>query len=170
MDFTWLGTQICICYCSPRYIKKRGRGSENQSVSGVATICLMQRATSPSHRVDQAVDCGMWNFVPLLFKWLCKVAGYWRQRYTLIQSIPNMLNGWHQLWWTFQSAYQLRKLETSLALCCETKLHILEWPFIVPRTRYICVMIMLFNQLLDMPHLSGGWIILAKEKCSWTGM
>ena len=27
-------------------------------------------------------------------------------------------------------------------------------------------MIMLFNQLLDMPHLSGGWIILAKEKCS----
>jgi hypothetical protein len=30
-------------------------------------------------------------------------------------------------------------------------------------------MIMLFNQLLDMPHLSGGWIILAKEKCSLTG-
>ena len=31
-------------------------------------------------------------------------------------------------------------------------------------------MIMLFNQLLDMSHLSGGWIILAKEKCSQTGM
>jgi hypothetical protein len=31
-------------------------------------------------------------------------------------------------------------------------------------------MTMLFNQLLDMPHLSGGWIILAKEKCSLTGM
>jgi hypothetical protein len=29
-------------------------------------------------------------------------------------------------------------------------------------------MIMLFNQLLDIPHLSGGWIILAKEKCSLT--
>jgi hypothetical protein len=28
-------------------------------------------------------------------------------------------------------------------------------------------MIVLFNQLLDMPHLSGGWIILAKEKCSF---
>jgi hypothetical protein len=28
-------------------------------------------------------------------------------------------------------------------------------------TRCTCVMIMLFNQLLDMPHLSGGWIILA---------
>ena len=24
-------------------------------------------------------------------------------------------------------------------------------------------MIILFNQLLDMPHLSGGWIILVKE-------
>jgi hypothetical protein len=29
-------------------------------------------------------------------------------------------------------------------------------------------MIMLFNQLLDMPHLSGGWIVLAKEKYSLT--
>ena len=38
----------------------------------------------------------------------------------------------------------------------QTQLHIWEWPFIVPCT---CVMIMLFNQLLDMPHLSGGWII-----------
>ena len=56
-------------------------------------------------------------------------------------------------------------------LCrCVTKLHILKWPFIVPSTRCTCVMIMLFNQLLDMPHLSGGWIVLAKEKCSLTGM
>ena len=31
-------------------------------------------------------------------------------------------------------------------------------------------MIMLFNQLLDMPHLTGGWIILAKEKCLLIGM
>jgi hypothetical protein len=30
-------------------------------------------------------------------------------------------------------------------------------------------MIMLFNQLLEMPNLSGGWIILAREKCSLTG-
>jgi hypothetical protein len=28
----------------------------------------MQRVTSPSHRVDEAVDCGLWNVVPLLFK------------------------------------------------------------------------------------------------------
>jgi hypothetical protein len=31
-------------------------------------------------------------------------------------------------------------------------------------------MIMLFNQLLDIPHLSAGWIILAKKKCSTAGM
>jgi hypothetical protein len=44
-----------------------------------------------------------------------------------------------------------------------------KWPF-VPSTRCTCVMIMLFNQLLDMPHLSYGWIILAKDKSSPTGM
>jgi hypothetical protein len=27
------------------------------------------------------------------------------------------------------------KLETYMALCCVTKQHILEWPFIVPSTR-----------------------------------
>ena len=42
---------------------------------------------------------------------------------------------------------------------------IAKLPFIVPSTRSTCVMIMLFNQILDMPQLSGGWIILAKEKC-----
>ena len=41
------------------------------------TICLMQRDTSPSHRVDQAVDCGLWNVVPTPLQWLCEVAGYW---------------------------------------------------------------------------------------------
>ena len=76
--------------------------------------------------------------------------------------------------WTFlQSACQLHapsKHETFVAFCCQTKLHILECPFIVPSTRCTCVMIMLINQLVDMPHLAGGWIILAKEKCSLTGM
>ena len=59
-------------------------------------------------------------------------------------------------------------LKTSVALYYVTKLHILEWPFIVPSTRCTCVMIMLFNWHLDMPHLSGRWIILAKEKCLLT--
>ena len=60
----------------------------------------------------------------------------------------------------------LPQLETSVALCCVTILHILECPFIDPSTRCTCVLIMLFNQVLNMSHLSGGWIILAKEKCS----
>jgi hypothetical protein len=51
----------------------------------------------------------------------------------------------------------LPQLDISVALCCVTKPHILEWPF-VPTIRCTCVMIMLINQLL-MPHLPGGWII-----------
>jgi hypothetical protein len=47
------------------------------------------------------------------------------------------------------------QLETSVELCCVTKLHILDCPFIAPSIRCTCVMIMQFNQLLDMPHLSG---------------
>ena len=52
---------------------KNGRGPEKQSLSGLNTICLMQRDTSPSHRVDQAVDCGLWNVVPFLFKGCVKL-------------------------------------------------------------------------------------------------
>ncbi len=44
----------------------------------MTTICLTQCNTSPLHRVDQVVDCGLWNVGPLLF-WLCKVAGYWQE-------------------------------------------------------------------------------------------
>ncbi len=33
------------------------------------------------------------------------------------------------------------------------KLHILEWAFIVASLRHTCVIIMLSNQHLDMPHL-----------------
>ncbi len=36
-----------------------GGGSENQSVSGVTTICLTQCNTSPSHRVDQVDPVSM---------------------------------------------------------------------------------------------------------------
>ncbi len=67
-------------------------GSQNQSVSGVTTICLTQCNTFPLHRVDQVVDCG--NSTHLYFYFftinvaildeppilcydpLCEVAGY----------------------------------------------------------------------------------------------
>ncbi len=45
---------------------------------------------------------------------------------------------------------------------------ILEWSFIVASLRHTCAIIMLSNQHLDVPHLWGGWIISAKEKCSLT--
>ncbi len=39
-----------------------GGVSKNQLVSGVTTIYLTQCNTSPLHRVDQVVDCGLWTF------------------------------------------------------------------------------------------------------------
>ncbi len=59
-------------------------------------------------------------------------------------------------------------IATSVTLCCVIKLHILEWPFIVASLRHTCAIITLSNQHLDTPHLWGGWIISAKEKCSLT--
>jgi hypothetical protein len=44
--------------------------------------------------------------------------------------------------------FPLKKLEMSVPLCWATKLHILEWPFIVSSTRCTCVTIMLLSQLL----------------------
>jgi hypothetical protein len=55
----------------------------------------------------------------------------------------------------------------SMPLACS---HFVCVPFIVPSTRCTCVMIMLFNQLLYMPHLSGGWSFSAKEKHTLTGI
>ncbi len=68
----------------------------------VTTICLTQCNTSPLHRVDKVVDCGLWNVVPLLFYGCVKLLDIGRNWNTLsympIQSIPNMLNGWHVRW------------------------------------------------------------------------
>ncbi len=65
-----------------------GGGSENQSVSGVTTICLTQ---------CKVVDCGLWNVGPLLFNGCVKLLDIGRNwntlSYTPIQSTPNMLNG-----------------------------------------------------------------------------
>ncbi len=67
----------------------------------MTTICLKQCNTS-SHRVDQVVDCGLWNVGPLLFNGCAKLLDIGRNWNTLsympIQSIPNMLNGWHVRW------------------------------------------------------------------------
>ncbi len=74
--------QVCLMLATIKGLSKmcsftvRG-GHENQSVSGVTTICLTQCNTSPSHGIDQVVDYGLWNVGPL--QWLCEVAGYWQE-------------------------------------------------------------------------------------------
>ena len=71
--------------------KGRGAGIGNQSVSGVTTIFLLQHDTSPSHRVDQAVDCGLWNVAPLLFNGCAKflnIGGNWNILCRLCLPIP----------------------------------------------------------------------------------
>ncbi len=64
-------------------------GSENQSVSGVTTICLTQCNTSPSHRVDQVVDCDLWECWSTPLQWLCEVAGYRQElEHTVVYADP----------------------------------------------------------------------------------
>ncbi len=65
-------------------------GSENQSVSGVTTICLTQCNTSPSHRVDQVVDCGLCNVGPLLFNGCAKLLDIGRNWNTLSYTNQNL--------------------------------------------------------------------------------
>ncbi len=85
--------------CSFTVLGGPGR-SENQSLSGVTTICLTLCNTSLSHKVDQVVDC-LWNVGPLLLNGCAKLLDIGRNwntlSYTPIQSIPDMLNGWHAM-------------------------------------------------------------------------
>ena len=67
-----------------------GGGTRGGPVS-IWCICLTQCNTSPSHRVDQVVDCGLWNVGPLLLNCCAKlldIDGNWDTLlYTPIQSI-----------------------------------------------------------------------------------
>jgi hypothetical protein len=131
-----------------------------------SSVSLAVRVAGP--RWSRRWRSWMWRFWPDVV-----TPGLWLWGW--LDVLTNSLK-WHWRWlmvekWTFlQSACQLRAPWTwDVALCCVTKLHILV-AFIFPCTCFTCVMIMVFNQLFDMSHLSGGWIILAKEKCSLTGM
>ncbi len=63
-------------------------------------------ATHLLHIVDQVVDCGLCNVGSLLFNGGAKLLDIGRNwnmlSYTLIRSIPNVLNGWHG-WWVWRS-------------------------------------------------------------------
>ena len=73
--------------------RRQERRSENQSVSGVTTICLMQHNTSllciELNRLD---NCGLWNVVSLLFNGCAKlldIGGTWNMlSYTSIPEHP----------------------------------------------------------------------------------
>ncbi len=73
-----------------------------QSVSGVTTICLTQCNTSPSHRVDQVVDCGLWNVGPLLFNGCAKLLDIGRKlEHAVVYADPEHpkhAHGWHFRW------------------------------------------------------------------------
>jgi hypothetical protein len=56
---------------SHRYLK--GNQSENQSVSGMTTICLMQHSLLRIELI-RPVEC-----CPTPLQWLCEGAGYWRE-------------------------------------------------------------------------------------------
>ncbi len=86
-------------------------GSENQSVSGVTIICLTQCNTSPSHRVDQVVDCGLWNVCPLLFNgcakfldigrnWNSSCPGGWSQTILEVKMLDVEVLGWCGYSWS----------------------------------------------------------------------
>ncbi len=72
----------------------------------IAQVCL-RLATIKGHpkmcnQSDLQIDCGLWNVGPLLFNGCAKLLDIGRNwntlSYTPIQSIPNMLNGWHVRW------------------------------------------------------------------------
>ncbi len=122
------------------------------------------------------------------WRWRCWMWRSWAgvvthglQMWVRLDVLPNSLKRlWRRLMvekWTFNSrAAALVDIHPNCTLpknlwhlwhCAVIKLHILEWPFIVASLRHTCA-IMLSNQHLNMPHLWGGWIISAKEKCSLT--
>ena len=81
-----------------RYLKKQYGMDQKTSPYLVWPPLASCRATFPSHIIDQAFDCDLWNVVPLLFKGCLMMLYIGEKRntlsYTSIQSIPNMLNGW----------------------------------------------------------------------------
>ncbi len=77
---------------------------------------------------------------------------------------PPLPNAWSRPWSLMWGSVAVRML----MYCIYTEQNYKCNTFIVASLRHTCAIIMLSNQYLDMPHLWGGWIILAKEKCSLT--
>ncbi len=103
-------------------------GSENQSVSGVTTICLMQCNTSLRIELIRLliVVCGILihsSSMAVRRCWILAGTGT-RLSYMPIQCIPNMLNGWHVQWvcwpcknWDVLSSQELCTCPCNMGLC-----------------------------------------------------
>ncbi len=121
---------------------------------------------SPIEHVWDALDRHIWQRVP--------VPAYIQQHRTAIEeewtnfpqaTINNLINYMRRRWVALQMVVAP---DTDWFSDPPNTAKLLEWPFIVASLRNTCAIIMLSNQHLDMPHLWGGWIISAKEKCSLT--
>ncbi len=99
-----LKTQVCLRLATIKghskmcsFIVLGGGGGVSGGVRKPVSIWCDHHLPSPSHRVDQVVDCGLWNVGPLLFNGCAKLLDIGRNwntlSYTPIQSIPNMLMG-----------------------------------------------------------------------------
>ena len=109
-----LQAQIHLCAPFPRWQSHRRRSWMWRSWAGVVTDGLH-----------------LWGQLDVLQNSL-----KWRWRRLMVEKLTlNSANssGGHSC----SQHCMLSQLETSVALCCVTKLHILEWPFIVPSTSFL---------------------------------
>ncbi len=129
---------------------------------------------SATHYLLSCSGCWLWPVecwsTPL--QWMCEVAGYWQElEHAVVYADPEHPK--HAQWVTCPvsmlamqelGCFQLPGIVYRSLQHGAMHYH----AFIVASLRHTCALIMLSNQHLDMPHLWGGWIISAKEKCSLT--
>jgi hypothetical protein len=99
MDFTWLGIQICICWSHISTTTKcRGRYQKTSQYQVWPPFVTCRATHLLWHRVHQAVDCGLWNVVPLL--WSCWIlAGTGTHCLTLRSRASQTCSMWWHISW-----------------------------------------------------------------------
>ncbi len=105
------------------------------------------------------------------FSWQKKFRNFWPTWVSLVH-FGAFFGPSHSCW--LRIAFKISHLcEVLLQLGCLCTVYILNkiinaTLLLYSSLKHTCAIIMLSNQHLDMPHLWGGWIISAKEKCSLT--
>jgi hypothetical protein len=180
--FTWLGIQICICWSHTFFFlnwDSRWASGSHQGISAFKLPSIKCNCVHgpiayafPYHIPTATVDISkpLAHTTPYKSSVVVRPVGHAAKVSKMTEAdygreinitFPGNSSGG-------QSACQLHApLTWDICGIVLTKWQIFV-AFIFPRPWYTCVMIMLFNLLLDMPHQSCGWIILAKNKCSLT--